>query len=136
MKLSLETSKLLKEEWLPVVGYEGLYNISNYGRVLSLKRSNGMGTRKKDRFIKPKFNIYGYFSVSISNNDKRRTIYIHRLVAEAFLPNALNLRCVNHIDAVKINNHVSNLEWCTHRQNSEHAGRMGLVRNQHTGRKK
>lgn len=68
----------------------------------------------------------GYKSVCLSIDNIKQTHYVHRLVAETYIPNPHNLPCVNHIDGNKENNHVSNLEWVTHKENSQHASKMGL----------
>lgn len=68
----------------------------------------------------------GYLSFTESINNKQRDVYVHRLVAETYIPNPLNKPCVNHIDGNKLNNHVSNLEWVTYKENSKHASKAGL----------
>lgn len=94
------------EEWRDIEGYEGLYQISSFGRVKSLKgkdvRILKLGTTKK-----------GYKSVGLQVNGNHKTCVVHRLVAKAFIPNPNSYPCVNHKDESKDNNHVSNLEWCT-----------------------
>lgn len=95
----------IDEKWLPIIGYNGKYLISTYGRVKS--RSNG-----KETILKSDLNSSGYHRVSLYKNGKRTRYFIHRLVAEAFVPNPENLPLVNHIDEDKENNEVTNLEWC------------------------
>lgn len=110
-----------KEYWKPVVGYEGLYEVSNWGRVKSLPRK---GTYA--RILKPVPNKYGYFQVNLYKNGKLKKIFIHRLVAEAFLeiPEGLKQYIgtvylqVNHKDENKHNNNVENLEWCSAKYNT------------------
>lgn len=103
------------EIWKDIKGYEGLYQVSNYGRVKSLNyRRTG-----KEQLMKPILNTNGYFCVWLYN--KQNKIYsIHRLVAEAFIPNPDNLPCVNHKDEDKTNNHVDNLEFCTYEYNQNY----------------
>lgn len=103
------------EEWKPVVGYEGLYEVSNYGDVKSLN-TNKIRCKKKDK--------YGYYCINLSKNGKRKTYFIHQLVARAFIPNPNNYPCVNHIDEKKTNNCVWNLEWCTHKYNNNYGNHI------------
>ena len=126
------------EFWRDIKGYEGLYQISNLGRVKSLHRKyiNQYGEfGEKEEFIKKQklsaFNksqkdTKGYFVVSLANNDRGKWVRVHRLVATAFLPNPHNLPEVNHKDGNKQNNNVDNLEWVTRSQNNLHAWRTGL----------
>ena len=96
------------EIWKPKKDYEGLYEVSNFGRVKSL----GNGKSKKSKLLKPGKNKQGYLFVIFYKNGKRKTFRVNRLVAEAFIPNPDNLPQVNHIDENKENNIVENLEWC------------------------
>lgn len=91
------------EIWKPVVGYEGLYEVSSYGRIRSLKR-------KVPHIMKPFNNGYGYLKVSLNNNGQK-TFFVHRLIAETFIPNPNNLPTVDHIDRNKMNNCIENLRW-------------------------
>lgn len=114
------------EEWKDIKGYEGLYQVSNLGRV----RSIGYG---KERILSSS-NIchYGYIKVNLYKEGKKNTFKVHRLVAQAFIPNPNNLPEVNHKDENKLNNHVSNLEWCTTQYNinyGTHNARMSKSKN-------
>lgn len=101
----------MEEIYKDIKGYEGLYQVSNYGRVKSLNyRRTG-----KERLLKQILHTNGYFYVRLYKSNK--WFSIHRLVAETFIPNPENLPCVNHKDEVKTNNHVDNLEWCTNEYN-------------------
>lgn len=104
----------MQEIWKDVKGYQGAYFVSNLGRVKSFKRD-------KERFLKPGNNRYGYLFVVLSKNGKCKTVKVHRLVAEAFLNNPNEYRCINHIDGCKTNNIISNLEFCSHSQNTQHS---------------
>lgn len=107
----------LKEIWHNVKGYEGLYLISTYGRVLSAPRN---GTKKDWHFLAPHF-VGGYIQYELSKNNQSKEYKAHRLVAQAFLLNPEKKREVNHIDGDKYNNHLENLEWATTSENQLHA---------------
>lgn len=96
------------EIFVDIKNYEGLYKVSTYGRVLGLKRN---------RCLTPKVSRDGYLFVCLSKGATRTNFYIHRLVAQAFIPNPMFLPQVNHKDENKQNCNVSNLEWCTVRYN-------------------
>lgn len=130
------------EEWKPVVGYEGLYEISNTGRVKSTERATTVYDERcsslfqrfvAERMLKPVLKGIGYYQVSLckESSDKPRTInhHIHRLVAEAFIDNPENKREVNHINGVKTDNNLNNLEWATTSENRKHAYATGLKSN-------
>ena len=106
----------MQEIWKDVKGYEGYYQISNYGRLKSFK-VDGNG-----KILKLTNKNGDYFSVVLQGKGKeRRSTRIHRLVAEAFIPNPDNKPQINHIDGNKQNNHINNLEWCTSKYNIAHA---------------
>lgn len=105
------------EEWKDVKGYEGKYQVSNLGNVRSLNYRN----TGEIRILKPRKNKEGYFDVKLSDEHRGvKTYRVHRLVAEAFIPNPNNHPCVNHIDETRDNNNLDNLEWCTFKHNSNH----------------
>lgn len=106
------------ENWRPVRGYEGLYEISDKGRVRSLPRN---GTVLRKRILKPHLLKSGYWQVELSMDNKMHGYRVHRLVAAAFIPNPENKLQVNHIDGDKENNCVENLEWVTRSENQLHA---------------
>ena len=105
----------MKETWKDIEGYEGLYQVSNLGRVKSLFRY------KKQ--LKLEITKNGYVRIMLCKNKKRKRHLVHRLVAEAFIPNPNNLPCVNHKDENKQNNCVDNLEFCTSKYNCNYGNR-------------
>ena len=119
-----------EEIWRPIVGYEGLYEVSSYGRVRSLDRYvKGKSYRlHKGKVLSPGKNSRGYLSIVLSYNGKHKVITVHRLVAEAFLPNPDNLPEINHKDEDKTNNRVDNLEFCDHKYNVNYGTRKDRAR--------
>jgi hypothetical protein len=111
------------EEWKEVEGYEGIYLISNKGRVKSMYNHK---SHKPDALINGWKDAKGYQRVNLFKNKTRHDNKIHRLVAIAFLPNPYNKPEVNHKDGNKQNNHLSNLEWSTTKENVEHSFKIGL----------
>lgn len=114
------------EEWKDIIGYEGLYKISNYGRVMTFFRGNEVLSKEPVRLLKGKIDKDGYIEYRIGKNGKSKYVRSHRLVAIHFIPNPENKAQVNHIDGVKNNNHISNLEWCTNSENALHKFKIGL----------
>lgn len=104
------------EEWRPIQDYEELYEVSNYGRVRSLVDTH-RNIRKVPKILKARKNRGGYLYVSLYKDGREKKFKVHRLVAKAFIPNPLNLNEINHKNEDKENNHVSNLEWCSHKYN-------------------
>ena len=116
------------EIWKDVENYEGLYQVSNLGRIKSLERDvfNYRGTlinHMEEKILVPVLNNNGYLYVKLCKNGKGKLMLVHRLVAEAFLPNPENKSQVNHKDEVKNNNAVENLEWCTASYNNNYGTR-------------
>lgn len=101
------------EEWRPVVGYDGYYEVSNLGRVRSVGKLDGAGKFRKGRIRKQKISRTGYMEITLSKDTALKTKKVHRIVAEAFIPNPQNLPFVNHKDESRTNNCVDNLEWIT-----------------------
>ena len=104
-----------KETWKDIKGYEGLYQVSNFGNVRN----------KKFKILKPRKNKNGYFQVNLSKNNKHKNYYIHRLVAIMFLKNEYDYSCINHKDENKLNNNINNLEWCSYSYNNNY----GIMKN-------
>lgn len=111
-----------KEIWKDVVGYEGLYKVSNKGNVYSVERIV-RGRKCGGRKLRPGPQTNGYLQVDLSKDGIRKSKLIHRLVAEVFIPNQNNYLEINHKDENKTNNYVENLEWCTSKYNSNYGTR-------------
>ena len=116
----METKNYIFEEWKPIEGYEGLYEISNFGRVKSIDRIGHGGRKLKGRILKQAKNNCGYLVIDLDKHGKRKQFRVHRLVASAFIPNPNNYPIINHKDENKLNNHVNNLEWCTVKYNTNY----------------
>lgn len=122
------------EIWLPVQGFEYFYHVSNFGRIKALERKEIFpcmfnGTKigiRKERIMAPRVHTGGYHRVSLGFGN-RKDYYIHRIVASAFIPNPGNLPMINHKNGIKNDNRVDNLEWCTAKQNINHAIDTGLL---------
>lgn len=110
----------LVEIWKDVIGYEGLYQVSNLGRVKSFKFKN-------ERLLGGTINHNGYRVVNLTKNGITKHKFVHRLVANAFIDNPQGKPFVNHIDSNPLNNMVSNLEWCTQSENVHHAMLKGRL---------
>jgi len=113
--------KNMKEIWKDVNNYEGMYQVSNFGNVKKISKVNKYGYETKEKEIKSFFSSHNYKIIKLYKNNKCKTFYIHRLVAIAFIKNHLNKPSVNHIDGIKHNNKINNLEWCTAKENYYHA---------------
>lgn len=111
-----------KEVWKPIVGYKGLYYVSNLGNIMSCRH------RKNGRLLKPWKDAHGYHNVTLCKNNSKINKSVHRLVAKAFIKNPKRLQTVNHIDGNKANNNINNLEWLTFADNIRHAINSGLYK--------
>ena len=109
-----------EEVWRDIEGFEGLYQVSDQGRVKSFKWN-------KERFLKPSMDKDGYLLVTLCAGGKPKTLKVHRLVCEAFHENPDNKPQVNHINEDKVDNRACNLEWCTCKQNVNHGSRNERV---------
>lgn len=123
----LDLQDLSYEEWKDIENFERLYQVSNYGRVKSLlKISELNGRRYETKIMKCHYNTKKYLDVELCKKGTSQRYRIHRLVAEAFIPNPENKPQVNHINGNKQDNRVENLEWCTNGENQIHAFNTGL----------
>ena len=134
----------MEEIWRDVKGYEGLYQVSNLGRVKSLERfiktrknKNGMNgyIHKQESIRIPTKDYKGYLRLNLCKEGKQKPFKVHRLVAQAFIPNPNNLPQVNHKDENKENNCITNLEWCTNEYNHNYGTRNKRSAEKRIGRK-
>ena len=131
--------KVFTEKWKDIEGYEGIFQISNFGRVKSIERDNTyintnqtgkkfvMKMHYKEKILKT-FITRGYEHVSLKKNYKSKSFSIHRLVAMHFIPNPKNYKIINHKDENKLNNRVDNLEWCDHPYNANYGTRNQRIK--------
>jgi len=120
----------MKEEWKSIKGFESYYEVSNFGNIKSITstklRTRNRPSTKKEKIFKQRLSKEGYCRTALTVKNKVSYLQVHRIVAEAFIPNPNNYPVVNHIDGNKLNNHVSNLEWTTSSLNQKHAYDTGL----------
>ena len=128
--------EIKNEIWKRVIGYEGQYEVSNMGRLRYVAKtvmrfrkdtSRSHAVSIKGKTTNGYFNKKGYLATKLWKDKDKKCVIIHRLVAMAFIPNPNNLPQVNHIDGVKSNNKVQNLEWCDNSHNIKHAYSNGLM---------
>ncbi len=125
MVYPLMLEDLVGEIWAWIAGYKGLYQISNYGRIKSFPRYR---QHRESKILKPSCDSMGYLKIGLIKDGKSKRFSIHRLVAQAFIPNPNNLPEVNHKDGHPLNCYVENLEWATKSENMQHAIKMGLLK--------
>ena len=116
------------EEWRDISGYENLYMVSSYGRIKSL--GNGCSNASKEKILKPFIDNRegkGYLRVTLCKNGKTKRFQIHRLVADAFIPNINNYEQINHKNELKDDNRVENLEWCDQKYNNSFGTRIERI---------
>ena len=118
------------ENWRNVIGYEGIYQISDFGNVRRIAYFDNASIVHHGNMLfvnmKPTKSKFGYLRIKLMYHGKPSIKLIHRLVASAFIYNVNNKPCINHIDGNKENNHVLNLEWCSYSENGLHANKIGL----------
>ena len=118
---------MTEEVWRDVKGYEGLYQVSNMGRVKSLGRKDRFGRVIKERILEPAVTHNGYLRVGLRVDGKQKMLRVHRLVCEAFHENPDNKSEVNHVNEDKTDNRACNLEWSTRTENCNHGSRNERV---------
>lgn len=118
-----------QEIWKDIDGYDGLYQISNFGRVMSLPRN---GTIKTYRILSNNSYNNGYQIITLSKNGKRKTHFVHRLVAQAFIPNPEKKLQINHKNEIKNDNRAENLEWCDSKYNINYGTRTEKSAKKHS----
>lgn len=114
----------MTEIWKDIKGYKGLYEVSNLGRVRSVDRITRHGRKRKSQIRKPELSNVGYQRIWLCKDGKETRFAVHRLVAQTFIPNTENKPVVNHINEIKTDNRVENLEWVTHSENLNHGTAM------------
>lgn len=124
---------MVLETWRDVVGFEGLYVISNLGKLKSIDRKiktkDGWCFFRKGIDITIRKNNFGYYDTRLCKNGSKKSVFLHRIIAEAFIPNPDNLPMINHINGIKTDNRIENLEWVSASENSKHAYDVGLRKN-------
>lgn len=111
----------MEEVWKDIEGFEGWYQVSNLGRVRSLKRKNDCNNNVDFLYLVPIKNWAGYCRVGLYRNKKRKLFSVHRLVARAFLPNPCNKQQINHLNGDRSDNRACNLSWCSGSENVKHS---------------
>lgn len=114
---------MMNEIWKDINGYEELYQVSNFGNVKSLNYRN----TDEEKILKNRKDKGGYLRVFLCKNKKRKYYLIHRLVALAFIPNPDNKPCIDHINTDRTDNRVCNLQWCSHKENSNNPNTKNKV---------
>ena len=129
---------MMEEQWKDIEGYEGIYQVSNLGRVRSLDRTytmkNGRKQSQKGRFMIARVDKDGYEIIKLRTLTSRVAHRVHRLVAQAFIPNPDNLALINHKDENKTNNRADNLEWCTNSYNLSYGSCLEKMSSSHRNR--
>ncbi len=114
------------EIWKDVIGYEGFYQVSNFGNVKRVGSFRGVNKAYlNDYYLNPRDNGKGYLRIKLTVNNKSKRVMLHRIIAEAFINNPKNKKVINHINCDKKDNRIENLEWCSQSENVLHSVKLG-----------
>jgi hypothetical protein len=114
------------EVWKDVVGYEGIYQVSNFGNVKRISSFRGVNKAYLNGYnLTPRDNGKGYLRIKLTINNKSKRVMLHKIIANAFIPNDKSYPYINHINGNKQDNRIENLEWCTQSQNCLHSVKLG-----------
>lgn len=129
--MSEDNARLTSELWKDVVGFESWYQVSSFGRVKRLKKVHWNHGKKnivdREYLLKKGIDRYGYYVVTVTNGIKRKTCKVHRLVAEAFIPNPNQKKQVDHINRIRTDNRVENLRWATNKENARNSNHQTMI---------
>jgi hypothetical protein len=130
MKIVKQKTRTLNEIWKDVPSFIGILQVSNFGQIKRLQRykkaKNNSTVYMPEKILKQTVSSYGYYKICISVNNKRHDLLSHRLIAEAFVPNPDSKHQINHINGIKTDNSIENLEWVSLTENIKHAQATGL----------
>ena len=114
------------EIWKDVIGYEGIYQVSNLGRIKRVANNHLCNIKYQgEYYLKPLDNGKGYLRMKLSKNGHSKRVMLHRIIAEAFINNPKNKKVINHINCDKKDNRIENLEWCSQSENVLHSVKLG-----------